>query len=687
MALGEIRRIDIFAHNSLRERLPQDLQRMGIVQITDVKETLAQSEFEDLLLKEELKDEVLEKRRDELRYAINYIGDFEERKGFVEGFLKSKVVLDEKQFLDIVENFDYEKICKECQRLEWDIADLESRIDKLSSKYEELLPWEALDISLEDLGGTKETSIVLGMVKAQSFASMCKKVQESFHEVVIELINGTKTINYFLIVCMKRDEASISDILREFGFTQVNPVRNLSLTGSNGVKFEEQSGKLRDILKKISADIQRMKSKRGSLRERGKELVTTKFKLMAIHDHLSSLLERKRVQNYFAGSSQFFIMEGWIRRRDEKLIKELEKRYSEIEIRIRDPLDSEAPPIELENRPLVKPFEMVTNLYGLPHYREVDPSPFLAPFFALFFALCLTDAGYGLILALLAWVGLRKLPIGEGGKRLLRLLRLSGIVTIFIGLLTGGIFGIELERVPHQMGFLKKIMLFDPKKDFLIFLLLSLALGFIQVLVGFGVKIYKDVRVGKVKDAILDQLPWLMILPGIVLFGLVKAPQILLLGLVKGKILGESWNLLALALIALGAGMVLIFQGRESKNIFARIGIGLYGLYGITGYFGHILSYLRLFALGLATLGIALSVNMMARTVPAIPFLKPIAFIVIPIILVIGHLTNIAINSLSGFIHTLRLQFVEFFTKFYEGGGKLFKPFKEENEYTIIRGG
>jgi V/A-type H+-transporting ATPase subunit I len=309
---------------------------------------------------------------------------------------------------------------------------------------------------------------------------------------------------------------------------------------------------------------------------------------------------------------------------------------------------------------------MVTRLYGIPNYREIDPTPLIAPFFAFFFGICLTDAGYGIVVALVAFFAARKAT--GGSRNLFRLLIFAGIMTIVAGTITGGWFGIPANKLP---SFLLKVRLLDPQGEGQMdFLKAILVIGFIQVWFGFFVKLYIDFRDHDLKAAFYDELPWVvaMTLIGVmVVMVLAKAPTSAMY--VPAGITAFCWL------------VILLFAGRESSNPIARLGTGGFELYTkITGTFGDILSYLRLFALGLATGIIASVVNTMAMMM----WDSPVGKLVAVGILVGGHIFNIVINALGGFIHTARLQFVEFFTKFYEGGGEEFKPFRREHTYVKV---
>ena len=663
MAIEGIKKVHIVGHSQHRDSVVGLLQKLGLVEITDLKEIPTAKDYEEFLVKEELRDEELERRAQNLEYAINYLANFEARGGFLKTLLPSKPMVEPEELRQVIERFDDRAVYESCRRVEEDWHGLEEEERRLRAQYEALLPWRALNLALEDIGPTGQTYTWLGVVPASSFDTLCEALSRDCPQTHVEVVDDGPKLTYLMVTYHRLVTTKAQELLKRYGFTRV--------------EFPHLMGRPSSIIDEVSREIERVRAELRALEAKAKELAKARTKLMVLCDYLLNRTRLKKIQNYFAQTRSTFMIEGWIRRVDVKRLEDrLLKKFMELEITVTDPARDEVPPVELTNRRLIRPFEMVTNIFGLPSYNELDPTPLLAPFFMLFFGLCLTDAGYGVILALLAWVGLKKLKLGEGARRLLRLLFLAGIAAVCVGLLTGGIFGIDFEQLPHRMGWLRRLrdglIIFDPLKNIRTFLVVCLGLGFLQVWFGFLLRLYKEMRRGYCWGAILTHAPWLVLLPGLLAFGLTKA-----------GILGETWAPLAKMMSILGAVGIVLFHGKEKRNIFARLGMGLFGLYGIIGVFGDILSYLRLVALGLATSVIAMVVNMIAGLAWGVPV---VGYVFGFCILVVGHLFNLAINTLCGFIHTARLQFVEFFTKFYEGGGRPFKPFCEETRYTIVRG-
>jgi V/A-type H+-transporting ATPase subunit I len=400
-------------------------------------------------------------------------------------------------------------------------------------------------------------------------------------------------------------------------------------------------------------------------------------------DNVACEISRLEKENEALATRTTVVIEGWIPLDDFPDLKHKLERFGTVYIEIIDAPEDEEAPVMLSNGSFATPFEVVTELYATPQGKEYDPTPFLAPFFALYFGVCLTDAGYGLVLLIACMLLLKRLRPAGGTKKLLVTLGICGGSTIILGLLTGGFFGITSSSDPVKAAFpalnnflvsmQKSAIGFDPMTDTMFFFKLVLVFGVIHVSLGYLIKAWWNIQNNKAADAFYDQFSWLSIITGAMFLA------VNYLGLLPYA----SVQYAGIGFMILGSLIVLIYAGRENDGLVGRIGGGLFELYGITGIFGDVLSYARLLALGMATGVIAGVINTIAFMVLDVPF--GIGYLLFVIIFVTGHLSNIAINTMGAFVHTLRLQFVEFFTKFYEGGGEPFSPLTEEREFTFIR--
>jgi len=656
MAVSQMRRVQIFAHSSHRAALVKELQDMRIIHINDLHEneepaSEVPAESETRVIIRGIQSDI-----SRLQSTIDYLANFEPKKGFIEGLFGGKIVLSSQEYdniADEVAHGEWRTVCSECQSIEDESASLSSREGRLKSDKQNLLLWSGLDVPIEEIQDTEKAAIRMGVVPTSTYDILVAELESSEVDVAYETVGGTKTEINLVVMFLKEDEQEATAILTKYGFSPVS----LPLT----------SGVVADRLKQIDEEISKISVQRDEIAKKSAELAQHRVELMTVYDHLAELLKQEEVRESFINTDHTFVVDGWVRKKDlKKLEGDLSAKYEEIEIIASEPSDDDEPPVDLEIKGPADPFQMVTRLYGIPNYREVDPTPLIAPFFAFFFGICLTDAGYGFTIALVAFFAARKLT--GGGRNLLRLLVFAGIMTIVVGAITGGWFGIPAKNLP---SFLLKIRLIDPQgAGQMDFLKAILAIGFIQVWFGFFVKLYIDFKERDLKAAFLDELPWVvaMTLIGVmVVMVFVKAPT--------------SAMYAPAAITLLCWIVILLFAGRESSNPVARLGTGGFELYTkITGTFGDVLSYLRLFALGLATGIIASVVNTMAMMMWGSSVGKVVAIG----ILIGGHIFNLVINALGGFIHTARLQFVEFFTKFYEGGGEEFKPFSKEHTYIKV---
>jgi V/A-type H+-transporting ATPase subunit I len=261
-------------------------------------------------------------------------------------------------------------------------------------------------------------------------------------------------------------------------------------------------------------------------------------------------------------------------------------------------------------------------------------------------------------------------PAG-GAARLLRLLLMGGIVTAVIGVVTGGVFGIESESLPAVV---KNFIFINPLEEPMKMLNIAFLMGLVHMLFGMGIKMTANLRAGLIADALLDDLLWILFLIALAPLGFS--------GILGGNVPPGVLAVSRRASLIVAAGIFLT-GGRKQKGVVKKLLKGLVGFYDVVGYFGDVLSYARLLALGLATSAIALAVNGIAGMVRGLPFYT--GYIAAVLVLVLGHGFNLAVNTLGAFVHSGRLQYLEFFSKFFAGGGKEFRPYRSERKYSVLQ--
>jgi V/A-type H+-transporting ATPase subunit I len=408
------------------------------------------------------------------------------------------------------------------------------------------------------------------------------------------------------------------------------------------------------------------------IEEEARDLAASADEIRIISDYFREEAGLKEIDGRMSRTDATFLLEGWVRALDRPwLEREIADNFAEVVVSFREPAEGEEPPIHLDNSAATRPYEFVTTLYGRPVYREDDPTPLLAPFFVLFFAMCLTDAGYGLTLAAMAALVIWKFKPKGGARKLFNLLFMGGVVTAVVGIVAGGIFGLGIDSFP---SWLKPFVLINPLEEPMKMLNISFLMGIVHILFGIAMRMKANFRAGLVADALFDDLAWIVFIAALAPLGYA--------GILGGYVPPAVTR--GATYVSLGvAAVIFVTGGRKQKKFIMKILGGLVKFYDIVGYFGDVLSYARLLALGLATSAIALAVNDIAAMVKGMPYY--IGYIVMVVILVGGHLFNLAVNTLGSFVHSARLQYLEFFGKFFQGGGAEFKPFRSERKYTVLK--
>jgi len=366
-------------------------------------------------------------------------------------------------------------------------------------------------------------------------------------------------------------------------------------------------------------------------------------------------------------TGETIVLEGWVPTKNLRALRtRIENKTDYYALEELETPQDEIPPVAIENSAFIQPFESITRLYGLPSYSNLDPTVFLAGFFFIFFGLSLTDVGYGFVLIALTASALYFYKPPPELRPFIKLILYGGVASVIAGLFFGGYLGVDVSLLP---AWLQAIQTFDPIASPMPVLYFALSLGVVQILFGLILDIVRASKNGEFMDGLLDKGPWILIFLSLILFG----------GNALGFFAGDStyyvWGIYA-ALLSL-----VTTQGRKEKSLLKKALKGITSLYDSIGYFSDVLSYSRLLALGLATSALAFAVNLIASMVEGVPY---IGFVLVIAILLIGHTFNLAVNVLGAFIHSARLQFVEFFGKFITGSGTEFKPFARDERHVVI---
>jgi len=648
MGSAEMSRVCIITHCRNETKLLEGLQDIGLLQITDSSKKLLDADWAQVLKAHEPPEvKVVEERLEKARFLLEFLGRFQKKKNPVlEGLAGIRQVV-----LAGRENYEetarealrrLEPAYKHCKSLEGRLKAEESELKKLLELKGQIRPIAHVGLSLEEFGESQKSVVLLGSITKNHL----KSFEECGH-LYIRRLEERKSDFLVAVAYLKEMETEALAQIDKHHFTRIfiPPLKG-------------HMGTPNDILERLDAKIGNARARRLEVvKEIDKSGAKWERGLKFAHDCL--LAEKGRLAGLgFSGRTESsIVVEGWAKRADLGRIEKrvLESCGSAAVFLSREPAQGEDVPIVLENRSAA-PFEIVTRTYGLPNYREIDPTPLLAPSFLVFFGLALTDAGYGIALMLMSLLLMRRL--GNMGGLLLVLLY-GGAATVFFGALIGGWFGTAAMSP----------LWFDSVKEPILFMELALVIGMVHISIGILVKMYAHARRGRYLDALLDEGVWLWVLGGI---------AAILAGQLYGNAILENrgyW------IAGTGMVMAVLYQGREHKNPLKRLLFGLVSLYNLVGFTGDVLSYTRLLALGIATGIIALAVNSIAGMAYGAGGL---GLAVSAVIFVVGHGFNIVINTLGAYIHASRLHYVEFFSKFFEGGGKKFEPLRRQGVYTEV---
>lgn len=526
---------------------------------------------------------------------------------------------------------------------------------RLLASMAQLEPWETLDVSFQ-FSGTRTTAAFIGTLPAlYTMEKLAELLGPSVSAFDGEILSAKTEQTCVFLLCPKKQASAMEQALRSLGFAR--PAGTASRLPAAEVKAnEERRTALAGALKEADEELAQLAERREDLE--------------VLADYYTVRADKYRAIGQLGHSRHTLLLTGYIPESDvPRLERELEGCCA-VALEVED-ADPETAPVKLQNNAFAAPAESLIEMYAMPASTDVDPTPVVSFFYYLFFGMMLSDAGYGLLLVLGTWFAIKKFRPEPGMRRNLKLFQYCGISTVFWGLIFGSFFGNAPEIIAQNFLHIDFVMpkLIDPIPDAVLLLVLGVALGFIQILTGMGIKFYMQWRMGDRVGAVCDTGFWMTALLGFA----VMAAGIALPSLPVLSAVGAGIAVVSL----LG---LLFTAGREKKGPM-KVVSGLASLYDITSYVSDLMSYSRLMALGLTTGVMAMVFNLLGAmfgggVVGALLFLC---------IFVVGHALNLGINVLGAYVHTMRLQYVELFSKFYEGGGRLFQPFAFRSQYIRIK--
>ena len=640
MAIVKMKKLCVMAMAAQRQQLLRELLHLGCVEISEPDGKLADPAWSALLKRENSRLLDTKSEITDVNTALAAIKKYAQLK---DGLFIQRHPISEAEFLGDETAERARAACKRIDSLLQTISGLQSEEGRLRAKRAALEPWKGLDVPLENQG-TAHVLFRMGVCPGSTDTGAVRQALGQ-HAAEIFEVGADKQQTYYFLVCLRAEEQDVMESLRPFNFSAVT--------------FQDVTGTAEENLRSLDALLAENETSRKAAEAEIVKNAPERDALRLYADRLSAEAAKESNTERLLTDGTILFFEGWAPAERMGQVSDLLERLG-CAWEARDPTEEEYPsvPVQLKNNWLTRPLNMVTEMYSLPAYDNVDPNPLMAPFFILFYGIMMADMGYGILMILAGLFITKKYrPKGTMGH-MFSLVTLCGVSTFIMGAITGGFFGDFLTQVVKLTTGADFALpsLFTPLDDTLMILVGAMCLGFVQIVTGMAVSFIRKLQKGQVLDAVFEELTWWIVFAGIGVMALGYGNVVLYVGL---------------ALVVLGP----IVTG---KGLMGKI-TGIFGsVYNhVTGYFGDLLSYARLMALMLAGSVIAQVFN----TLGAIPG----NIVVFLIISLAGNTLNFALNLLGCYVHDLRLQCLEYFGKFYEDGGKPFRPLAINTKFVDIQ--
>lgn len=677
MAIDKMKKVTFLCPVTATQRLMKQLHEMSIMEVVDVFDRY--EEAREKLSRQEVSTENCDRELQRLNLIVGLLDLFApEKKSFVQGLAPVPMLVNSQELNCVKSKFPLDTHYAEAEDIDTEYRRIEREIGDTENRLKDLRPFASVPFAVDALRKIQSARVIFGSISRQGLEAFSKDTSmpelAAWEEVIPkDSTEDPKEKNkgefvWILVASLPEVEGVMRGLLESHGFTEINLPH---ITGTIHEKICSLEGDLDELQQRVKG----IEARVGKLVEHRKE-----FLLLKAFWEDNRKLSLARTNS--AHGRWIQVVTGFIREMDVSALEPVLKAdFPTVTVCVEDPLPEDNPPVSISLSPMVRPIQMLVDLFGRPAYNTFDPSPYIMPTFLLFFGICFGDVAYGTMLLLLSLYIMNKTKPYAGVYNFARLMFYAGITTIIFGFLLGSWFGdLYAEKYLGENNIMFRIMtttqVIDPIQKPIVVLLAALAIGMFNQFYGIGLKMYSALLRGDKAEALCDGLLWLVILPGFVvviakMFAPVPVP-VFYFGLV---------------LFFAGAVGLILTQGRESSGLVGKLSTGvisLYGIvgsYGLTAFIGDTMSYCRLLALSLTTAIVALSFNMMADLLRPIPYVGIFLFI---FVLIIAHIFNFLISVLGAFVHSMRLIFVEFFGRFYATGSRPFAPLGFDSKTAIL---
>lgn len=566
------------------------------------------------------------------------------------------------------------KTVTEAEELSERLAKITAEGAQIDALMQSLLPWLEYDAPLNEQG-TAKTAVALGSCSSKLSPASALEAAGAH----VETVSGENGEWYLSVIYHKDDEEAVNHAMAACGFVKASFPSVETTAQVAYSRLEQRKAKLEEEQMNI---VERLPDVADGLD--GVEILCD-----IEQTTLNVCLQKQKLLQ----TEKCAVLEAWI---PEVTVDEVAHTLSRFEcaVEVADPEEGEEAPVLLHNNPFSQTFEWVIGMYSYPKYGAFDPTLIMSIFYFLIFGMMFADVGYGLLLTVACFAGVKLLNPKTGLKRSMLMFGYCGISCMIMGVLFGGWFGnlptaimnsffpvFEGQAETTPIGsFFYNGLIFNPIDSSIGFLVLALAVGEIHLVAGMAVNMVQIWKSGKRVEAICSTVPYWVLFAGLDLL----APTAVA-GMMSTEPLSESTQQLLSTLAGVGgyvaiAGFVgiLLLKGVGKRSVGSWLVTGLGGLYSLISYASDLLSYSRILALGLVASVIAQVINMLT----GLGATGPVGFLFMLIVMIVGHGLNLVINLLGTFVHAARLQYIEFFGKFYEDGGEPFDPALPSEEYS-----